>query len=268
MGSTPANALSISEVLQKLSNTLNPTSNQEFIEIVSNYLKFHKQDYTRFDSIRWINNMRQMNSSLLQNESERFVQENNKLILKSKKEIQNLGLISYLKEYNIPLHLARKHLKELTVHDIAMKKDFFVLGFTNEEDGFEIRSPLIKGCVGPKYITFIKGTKENSETLHIFKSFWDYLSFLSYHRTDKLSIDCIVLNSFVCLGQAIAYIKSSIYTTIYTWMDNFPMGEQATQLLEEFIKEETHLKHKPMNYYYSPYTDLSKWYQSQIKHQS
>lgn len=265
MDSNPMEGLSISKIQQKISITTNATGNDELIEMVSDYLKFHKQDYTRFDAIRWINNMKQTNSFLIQRESDKFIAENDSLILKSQNKIQHFGLVHYINEYCIPIEIAKKYLLELKVFNKDLNKDFFVLGCKNEDDGFEIRSPFIKGCVGQKGITFIRGTKEKSGTIHIYKSFWDYLSLLSHLSTTTLSVDTIILNSLVCLKQAISYIQNYGYQTAYTWMDNYALGEQATYLLDEFFKTESGLKHIPMNKFYSPYTDVSKWYQRQIK---
>lgn len=265
MDTIHANTLTISTLLQKLSDTPNPTGNTELIELVSGYLKEHKQDCTRYDAIRWIANMRQNNSFMADKESEKFIQENSMLVLKSKKQIENLGLIRYCEKLGISIDLAKKYLLELKVNQSDTNKDYYTLGFENDDGGFEIRSPFIKGCLGQKSLTFIRGFKEKSETIHIFKSVWDYLSLLSHLSIRSMRVDCIVLNSFACTRLAFPYIQYHTYKTVYSWMDNYPLGNQVTDLLEEFFKTQTDIKHIPMNKVYSPYTDVSKWYQQQVQ---
>lgn len=260
MDSIPADGLSIAQILQKIADTPHATGNQELIDPVINYLKLHKQDYTRFDAIRWIHNMQQTRLLWIQRENEKFIQENSALIVKSQKEIQHLGLIKYLNQYGIPLNIAKRYLKELKIHKEDIKKDFYVLGFKNEENGFEIRNPFIKGCIGQKNISFIRGTNPKAESIHLFKSFWDYLSLLSHLNTTGLGVDCIVLNSFSCLNQVVPYIQNYHYSTVYTWMDNYALGEQVTCQLEEFFNLASGLKHIPMNRFYSPHIDVSRWY--------
>lgn len=265
MNSIHANGLTISNLLQKLSDTPNPMGNTELIVLVSEYLKEHKQDCTRYDAIRWITSMQQNNSFMIETESEKFIQENSMLELKSMKKIENLGLIRYCENFGISVDLTKKYLLELKVHQSDTSKDFYTVGFKNESSGFEIRSPFIKGCIGQKDITFIRGYNEKSETLHIFKSFWDYLALLSHLSTRSISVDCIILNSFACMRQAFPYIRNHIYKTTYSWLDNYPLGYRATSLLDAFLNTQTDVKHISMNRFYSPYTDVSKWYQAQIK---
>lgn len=264
MDSVPADGFSIAEILQKLAQTTNPTGNNELIDLVIHYLKIHKQDHTRFDAVRWIGNMKQTKASAFQIENQKFIQENSKLVLKSQKELQNLGLISFLNRYSIPLKTARFYLKELKVFKKDVKKDFTVLGFRNDEGGFEIRSPFIKGCVGQKSVSFIRGTKVSPKSIHLFKSFWDFLSLLSHLNATALSVDCIIINAFSCIEQTYPYIQNYGYTTAYTWMDNYIVGEQATNLFAEFFNTKSGLKHIPMNKFYSPYLDVSRWHQQQI----
>ena len=235
----------------------------DLVHFVCLYLKSHRQDHTVSDALRWIKNMV---GAAYQITPVAFPEENPPdpaLLLKTKKPIQHLGLINYLKKRGIALALARQHLKELHLRNPQTQKSFFALGFENEEGGFELRNPFFKGCLRPKAISFIRGTTPKPNSIHLFEGFMDYLSALAQTNHHRLNGDAIVLNSLACLKQALPYLHNYGYQLAYSWMDNDPAGEKATATLADFCKTQQGLTHQPMNAVYAPHKDVNAWHMHQ-----
>lgn len=235
----------------------------DLVRFVCEYLRACNQDHTVADALRWINNMG-VGPYRIATIPEEVRQHDPSLILRSKKPIQHLGLISYLKKRGIPLEVARRSLKEIHVQNKNTQKRFFALGFENEEGGFELRNPFFKGCIRPKAIGFIRGTNPDKKAVHLFEGFMDYLSAVSQSNLSGLLGDAIILNSVACLKQALPYIHNYGYRLAYTWMDNDRAGEQATALLSEFFKTQEGLIHKPMNALYAPHKDVNAWHMHRL----
>lgn len=235
----------------------------DLVRFACEYLRTCRQDHTVADALRWINNMG-VGPYRIATIPEKAREHDASLVLKSKKPIQHLGLISYLQKRGIPLEVARRSLKEIYVQNKNTGKRFFALGFENEEGGFELRNPFFKGCIRPKAISFIRGTNSDKKAIHLFEGFMDYLSAVSQSHHPRLSGDVIILNSVACLKQALPYIHNYGYRLAYTWMDNDRAGEQATALLSEFFKTQEGLIHKPMNALYAPHKDVNAWHMHRL----
>ena len=67
------------------------------------------------------------------------------------KELEHPSLMEYLKSRKIDS--LKSELKE--IHYELNGKNYFGLGFKNDSDGYEIRNPYIKLCLGKKDLTFI-----------------------------------------------------------------------------------------------------------------
>jgi len=92
--------------------------------------------------------------------------------------IHHHALISYITSVRkVSLAVARKELSE--IHYRTSKGEFFSLGFKNESDGWELRNPSFKGCIGQKDIS-IRGNR-SGRFAYVFEGFIDYLSFVTCH---------------------------------------------------------------------------------------
>jgi hypothetical protein len=180
------------------------------------------------------------------------------LTRKSVGAIKHKALIHYLENRGIDAALAKRHLKQVTVTNKKTQSDFYALGLQNEENGYELRNPNFKGCVGKKHITFIRGTVPKPDGIHLFEGMTDYLTFLTIKKTHEY--DVIILNSLACLNKATPYIKGYGYKKAYTWLDNDLSGHKATEALAAFFKTEDNLIHKPMNDVYRPHKDVNAWH--------
>jgi hypothetical protein len=135
-------------------------------------------------------------------------------------------LIAWIQERKIYLDLADQYCRE--IHYRNRDKDFFSIGFRNDNDGYELSSPPdFKGCISPKDITTIKN---NSNTCLVFEGLWDFLSYLTLQKVDKSKHDVAVLNSVANLQKAMNFLKT--HREIYTYLDNDDAGRKATELIK------------------------------------
>ena len=232
------------------------------VDFACSYLSHTGEEDTLHDGLRWIENMILIGVTPVP-VLEDFVETGDKLVLRNIEPVAHPGLVEYLRKRGITLHVAQKYLKQVRVYNPKSKKYFSALGFKSEENGYELRNPNFKGCVGKKHITFIPGTKTEKKNVHIFEGFMDLLSLIERNNGEKLMDDVIVLNSLSCLAKAIAYIKGYPYRIAYTWMDNDEAGKKATLFLDTFFQNDTDIIHTPLNGVYKTENDFNDWHTSQ-----
>lgn len=235
------------------------------IDLACAYLKCIREDHTVADALRWIGNLSSSPYKFIPVSIDTPSEDDEPcLSLKKAGVIQHIGLIHYLGKRGIPVPTAHKHLKEVHVHNKRTQKSFIALGFDNEEGGYEIRNPFFKGSLGAKSISFIRGIVPEEKAIHIFESFFDYISAITHLNGRGFKGDTIVLNSVSCLEQILPYISNYGYRSAYTWLDNDLAGETATRTLSEFFKTQHELVHKPMNRIYVPHKDVNAWHMHKL----
>jgi DNA primase len=229
------------------------------------HLKKSGNDHSAADALRWIKNITGIYDPIQVNYQRHEPQKiEPKLVLRQQTKLAHLALIRYLESRGIPVILANKHVREVLVKNVETNSSFFAIGFKNEDDGWELRNPLFKGCIAPKTISFVRGSKINSEQIHIFEGFMDFLSVAAQTQLGLLEGDAIILNSLSCLTQSFPYIKDYGYKTLYSWLDNDIAGSKATEKLKEFIATEQGLMHRPMNEKYAPHKDVNAWHMHEL----
>jgi hypothetical protein len=237
----------------------------DLLDLVCYYLKSCQESHTPVDALRWLENMvgddtapglfLAMIDATVNDEGEEST-----LVLRDLKSIQDVGLIHYLSKAGIEVDLARKYLKELRIYNPKTGRKFVALGLKNEQSGFNLSNPFIKGCLGPLAITFIRGQKPKPAGIHVFADVLDYLSALSQLKGTAFRNDTIVLNSLSCLKQIIPYIQHYGYQVAYSWMTNDPAGRNATAALDAFLTTQAAVRHQPMNKRYAPHQTVHAWH--------
>lgn len=141
------------------------------------------------------------------------------------KEVEHPSLIEYLKSRK--LDSLKSELKE--IHYELNGKNYFGLGFKNDSDGYEIKNPYIKLCLGKKDLTSIKN---QSKTLRIFEGFADYLSFKILEKSlEKEPSDYIILNSVSMISKVKNQLEN--YQSVELFLDNDRTGDSVTEILKK-----------------------------------
>ena len=141
------------------------------------------------------------------------------------KEVEHPSLIEYLKTRK--LASLKSELKE--IHYELNGRNYFGLGFKNDSDGYEIRNPYIKLCLGKKDLTSVKN---QSQTLRIFEGFADYLSFKILEKSlEKEPSDYIILNSVSMISKVKNQLEN--YQSVELFLDNDRTGDSVTKILKK-----------------------------------
>ena len=170
-------------------------------------------------------------------------------------EVKPLGhqaLLGYLRERGIPADIATANCVE--IHYRLHGKQYFAVGFPNEDGGYEIRNKFFKGSIPPKAVSLIRN---GSTTVNVYEGFVDFLSGLTlgYGRTE----DNLVLNSVANREKAYRHLDG--YEAIKCWLDNDKAGLQCLEALQKRYGE----KVKDFSVVFRPCKDVNEYLQEQLK---
>lgn len=154
---------------------------------------------------------------------------NNLIEIKKINPLENQALIEYLQSRKLTVSICKLYLKEVyySITKNGELKNYFGVGFENNLGGFEIRNKYSKTNLIGKDITYIQADKEPSNRVLLFEGFLDYISALTYYKTDKAEYDVIVLNSTTQIKKAVYKIIENKYTIIYDYLDNDFAGQHC-----------------------------------------
>lgn len=164
-------------------------------------------------------------------------------------EVKALGhpaLLAYLRERGIPSDIATENCVE--IHYRLHDKQYFAIGFSNENGGYEIRNKFFKGSIPPKAVSLIRN---GSATVNVYEGFMDYLSGLTlgYGRTE----DNLVLNSVANREKAYRHLDG--YDQIKCWLDNDDAGKKCLEALQKRYGE----KVKDFSVVFRPCKDVNEY---------
>ncbi|MFL0143647.1 toprim domain-containing protein [Tenacibaculum maritimum] len=138
--------------------------------------------------------------------------------------LKNNHLLNYLKEKKIDLNIAKKYCFQVH-YSFSNRKQYYGIGFMNNNGSFEIRNKYFKGCLGKKEITTIFN---HSNTVCLFESFTDFLAHKTLNKTKKEE-NYIITNSTSLVKKCIELIQN--YKHVKTYFDNDASGKKATALI-------------------------------------
>ena len=166
-------------------------------------------------------------------------------------EVKALGhpaLLAYLRERGIPSDIATENCVE--IHYRLHDKQYFAIGFSNENGGYEIRNKFFKGSIPSKAVSLIRN---GSATVNVYEGFMDYLSGLTlgYGRTE----DNLVLNSVANREKAYRHLDG--YDQIKCWLDNDDAGKKCLEALQKRYGE----KVKDFSVVFRPCKDVNEYLQ-------
>lgn len=149
-------------------------------------------------------------------------------------EISHMALLDYLTiERGLNLKVAKKYCRQ--VHYSIKGRRYFGIGFKNDLGGYEIRNKYVKLCLGQKYFSLFSN---EANSLNIFESWSDFISYLSLFPAKEFCSDYLILNSVSMvnklsdLNQVKPLIKTSGYNMILATLDNDKAGDRAVEKLE------------------------------------
>lgn len=232
----------------------------DILNFVSKYLEQQGEDNTVADALRWLGNMAGQDAGKnIIALAEKQTEPSETIILQAVSDIEHKGLVNYLGGRGIPIELAKEYLKQAVVLNTKTGKKFNVLCLQNENEGYELRNEVFKGCIVAKGISFIRGSQVPAKEVHIFEGFMDFLSAL-VEKGKRFKGDTIILNSVTSLPQAFAYLKNYPYEALNSWLDNDKAGALATQTLKEFVSGINGMRFQSKNKTYAPHKDVNEWH--------
>ena len=155
-------------------------------------------------------------------------------------EICSIALQKYLLERRIPIDIANRYCKE--VRYVMGENIYYAIGFSNNKNGWELRSKNYKGCTS-KHITTIIETDDSSDYM-VFEGFFDFLSFKAIYP--HVEGNAIILNSVCNLLMGLKELESLGATDIYVYGDTDVEGERVF----ERIKDKYGDRAVDMSYFY------------------
>jgi hypothetical protein len=140
------------------------------------------------------------------------------------------------------------------IHYRLHDKQYFAVGFPNEDGGYEIRNRFFKGSIPPKAVSLIR---QGSTMVNVYEGFVDFLSGLTlgYGRTE----DNLVLNSVANREKAYRHLDG--YEAIKCWFDNDKAGQQCLEALQKRYGERV----RDFSVLFRPCKDVNEYLQEQQK---
>ena len=170
--------------------------------------------------------------------------------IKSIKKLEdNKPLMQYLNKRGISVITISKVSLDAIYYQMN-NKNYFAIGFKNDNEGYEIRNAYFKGNLKNKALTTILN---NSKQIKVFEGFIDYLSYLEITQNGIIS-DYLILNSVSLINKALEYLQGN-YDLIELYLDNDKAGNETTQKIKKNIsskiidKRSYYKEHKDLNEY-------------------
>ncbi len=235
------------------------------IHLVRAYLFNQGLDHQVSDALRWLNNMTGLHPVIRPVVDEGEKPCDKTLVLKHTGKLTKQYLIRYGADRGIPENILTKYFQQAIVLNNTTGLRFHTLSMRNDLKGYELRNEKFKGCIGKKYITFIRGTKPKPDGINIFEGAFDFVSVITQQNGRPLKNDTMILHSLSNLRKASAYIRNYGYRSCFTWMDNDAPGIEAVKSWDAFCKTEQNLLHVPMNRLYAPYKDVNAAHMAKLE---
>jgi len=144
------------------------------------------------------------------------------------------ALLSYLISRRVDITIGMMYCRE--IHYRIEQKHYYCIAFGNISDGYEVRNPYFKGCIGHKDITILAHTFGTwQDGCLVFEGFMDFLSYMTLvkrkdHRFAVESpCDYMILNSVANLKRALQYLDR--YTHIHCFLDNDDAGRKTVETI-------------------------------------
>ena len=150
-------------------------------------------------------------------------------------------LVEYAESRAVSRNILERYCEEVVYHiDSYPEKQYFAIGFMNNDGGYVLRSSLAKKCTSSTMTTLGPDgnltDKVTGDKVLVFEGFMDYLSWISSVRQDTPGYDCCILNSVSNIEKALPWITA--HKNIAAFMDNDQAGRDTLQKIIENVPEE------------------------------
>lgn len=173
-------------------------------------------------------------------------------------------------------------------------KNLFALAFENDKQGYELRNPFYKGCAIAKAPTTVMGTDSEahrsqiehsyvgylpdtghlpdglseSGSVNIFEGVFDFLSALTYYKTDRFRNDSIILNSLWLFDSPYQNQLVEKYGSFNLFLDNDRAGWKKAIEFRNRIKQVHGAKTSVVNRssLYKPFKDFNQYLTNRRQH--
>lgn len=142
------------------------------------------------------------------------------------------------------LNSAKIYCKE--VHYQIRGRNYYAVGFVNDQGGYALRNPYFKNCVAPNHITTFD---REINAIHLLVGFIDYLSLLTL-QPEQEKISAVVLNSVNYFEKAVQFLSK--HKQINAFLDNDNAGKRVVEKLQQL-----QLSVKECSQRYREYKDLN-----------
>ena len=150
-------------------------------------------------------------------------------------------LIEYAEARAVNRRILERYCEEVIYHiDSFPDKQFYAIGFRNNDGGYVLRSSLTKKCTSSAMTTLspdgvITGRVTGDKVL-VFEGFMDFLSWISNVQQDTPEYDCCILNSVSNIEKALPWITA--HKNIAAFMDNDQAGRKTLDKIIENVPDE------------------------------
>lgn len=172
-----------------------------------------------------------------------------RILILDTRPIAHLAMREYLAKRCIPLEIAKHYCQEV---DFLLYGNLHtVIGFRNNEGGYELRSEYFKGSSSPKAEAVVEG---KGNELVVFEGFFDFLSYCSIRdQQHGMLPDSLILNSLSFLERNRPFMEK--YQSIGLMLDQDKAGKEATQKVLQWDKE----RYSDKSQFYQGKKDLNDW---------
>ena len=150
-------------------------------------------------------------------------------------------LVEYAEARAVSRQVLERFCEEILYHiDSYPDKQYYAIGFKNNDGGYVLRSSLTKKCTSSAMTTLspegvITDQVSGSKVL-VFEGFMDFLSWLSNVQQDTPEYDCCILNSVSNIDKALPWITA--HNNIAAFMDNDEAGRKTLQKIIENVPDD------------------------------
>ena len=171
--------------------------------------------------------------------------------------LTSLSLLHYINKRGIDTAIARNYCAEVQLQ--LHQKTYSVIGFKNDQGGYELRNPWFKGSTSPKGITTIKQGPQSNHRLLVFEGFFDFLAYQSQHQ-NRLSSDALylVVNSLSFFEKCRNLMES--YPHIHLYLDRDTSGRNCNAKALAWSA-----RYQDESFFYKDCKDLSEWQEAQVR---